>query len=100
MKHSEFVRENFGKRVEVNAKYFRSHYYQKRIWIELKMSPKQGLLIGLRYLMDGYVQWYEDHSEWNPEGDTIPAYLVVLDHNTNPIYVPVENLSLLEIEVK
>lgn len=97
MKYNEVVKNNFGKRVIIDAKYYRNHYGSQRTWRKINQSPKQGLLIGLRYLMNGRVYWYEDHSEWDPEGDPIPAYLVVLDHNTNPIYVPVENLSVSEI---
>ena len=95
MKHSEFAKDYFGQRVSVDAKYFRAHNGSKRTWTKIPTKPRLGILIGIRYLMNGRVSWYEDHSEWEPEGDSIPAWLVVYDHNTNPVYVPVGNLYAL-----
>jgi len=96
----EIIRQNmakyFGKRVTVSGFYYRRRDYHakaNRKWVRMETAEKEGLLIGLRSLRNGNVQWFTDHSEWYATGEPVPAFLVVFDTRTNPVYVPIDDVT-------
>lgn len=86
----------FGREVTIAARYRRRHRPGgRRQWEAWFYSTAvTGLLIGIRYLKNGRVEWYEDHSEWYPDEGTIPAFLVVPGPYQNSVLVPVDALAL------
>lgn len=92
----------FGKPVVFFAHYRRSHErrgHNNRTWIRFGHNKaRRGLLIGIRFLRNGRIDWYTDHSEWYPNGEAIPAFLVSPGPLKNPVYVPLNDLKLQELE--
>jgi len=96
------IRQNmskyFGKKVMVTGFYHRAHRHGQKVnrkWVRMGTAEKEGLLIGLRSLRNGNVQWFTDHSEWYPEGDPVPAFLVVFNSHLKPVLVPIDDVTYI-----
>ena len=91
------INEKFGSIVLVDKKLDRLSAGRTsngtlKSWFSRDIPEAEGILIGVRYLRNGYSYYWEDHIEWNPVGETIPAFLVVLNPHHNHIYVPVDGI--------
>lgn len=83
----------FGSKVIVSARFEKRRVGHKKEWLKVETARGVGMVVGVRYLRNGRVYFYEDHIEWNPEGDTIPCVLVVFGPRTNTVRVPIDSVE-------
>lgn len=84
--------EYFGKPVTADSIYTRVRQGHKKTWTKKSIKPRLGLVIGTRWLRNGTVYYYEDHTEWNPIGDAFPCILVVFTPRENVARIPIESV--------
>lgn len=82
----------FGGKVKVDKVLFRRRIGSKKEWLQKGIKPRVGIIIGVRRLRNGRVYFYEDHIEWNPDGDPIPCILVAFSPRENPVKVPLDGV--------
>ncbi len=96
-----------GTKVTFDQKYHRIKKYEcdenafnkrVRLWEPRKACyGKPGIIIGVRNLQNGIVYTEDGVKQFEPK-EYIKAYLVVVDLSLNPIYVPYDNVKLIEDE--
>ncbi len=83
----------FGEKVKVDKVLFRRRIGSKKEWLQKGIEPRAGIIIGVRRLRNGRVYFYDDHTEWNPDGDPIPCILVAFSPRENPVRIPLDGVT-------
>jgi len=67
--------------------------HTKRKWVS-KEWELDGIVIGHRYVQEGIVDYWSDHSTFTPE-KYIECYLVAYDLHRKPVHVLPEDMEML-----
>lgn len=94
----------FGKKITFASKLVRGRDRQfdgvgkyGKGWNPKSIKPTEGIIIGKRRLQKGFREYIDEYVGWQfITMGYIPAILVAVDMNRNPIYIPIDEVDFNE----